>query len=54
MFNTKAISQEGWYISPGLQIRIDSRGNLHCSGQITLGFFINDFLFATGLTLGSN
>ena len=53
MFSTKVIAQEGWYISPGLQVGIDSKGNFHRSAQITLGLYIDDFPFATGLTLGS-
>ena len=53
IFSTKGISQEGWYISPGLQIGIDSNGNTHRSAQITFGLLIKEYSFATSLTLGS-
>lgn len=53
IFSTKGISQEGWYISPGFQIGIDSNGNTHRSAQITFGLLIKEYSFATGLTLGS-
>ena len=49
-FNSKVLAQEGWYISPGVQIGIDSKGNLHRSVQVTLGFLIEPF--TTGLTIG--
>ena len=52
-FNSKVFPQEGWYISPGLQIGIDSNGNTHRSAQITFGLLIKEYSFATGLTLGS-
>ena len=48
----KIFSQEGWYISPGVQIGIDSKGNLHRSAQITLGLLIEEYSFTTGLTIG--
>jgi len=48
----KIFSQEGWYISPGGQIGIDSKGNLHRSAQITLGLLIEEYSFTTGLTIG--
>ena len=49
-FNSKVPAQEGWYISPGVQIGIDSKGNLHRSAQVTLGLLIEPF--TTGLTIG--
>ena len=49
-FNSKVLAQEGWYISPGVQIGIDSKGNLHRSAQVTLGLLIEPF--TTGLTIG--
>ena len=53
IFSTKVIAQEGWYISPALQLGIDSNGNTHHSLQITFGLLIKEYSFATGLTLGS-
>ncbi len=50
--NPKVIAQEGWYISPGVQIGIDSKKNLHRSAQITFGFLIKEYPFTTGLTVG--
>ena len=47
---SKVLAQEKWYISPGVQIGIDSKGNLHRSAQVTLGFLIEPF--TTGLTIG--
>ena len=52
IFNSKILSQEGWYISPGVQIGIDSKGNLHRSKQVTLGLLIEDYPFTIGLTIG--
>ena len=51
-FNSKIISQEGWYISPGVQIGIDSKRNLHRSAQITFGLLIEEHPYTTGLTIG--
>ena len=51
-YNSKVFGQEGWYISPGLQIGIDSKGNLHRAAQITLGILIEEHPFTTGLTIG--
>ena len=51
-FNSEVLAQEGWYISPGVQIGIDSKGNLHRSAQITFGFLIEAYPFTTGLTIG--
>ncbi len=48
----KVLAQEGWYISPGVQIGIDSKGNLHRAVQITLGILIEEHPFTTGLTYG--
>ena len=52
-YSAKVFAMEGWYISPGVQIGIDSNGNLHRSTQITFGLLIKKYPFATGLTLGS-
>ena len=52
LYSTTVIAQEGWYISPGVQIGIDSKGNLHRAVQITLGILIEEYPFTTGLTLG--
>ena len=46
-FNSKVLAQEGWYISPGVQIGIDSKVNLHRSAQVTLGFLIEPYLKVT-------
>ena len=51
-YNSKIFAQHGWYDSPGLQIGIDSNRNLHRAAQITLGILIEDYPFATGLTIG--
>ena len=51
-YNSKVFGQEGWYISPGLQIGIDSNGNLHRSTQITFGLLIDEYSLATGFTIG--
>ena len=53
LYGTKVIAQEGWYVSPGVQIGIDSKGNSHRAAQITIGILIEDYLIATGLTIGS-
>ena len=53
LYGTKVIAQEGWYVSPGVQIGIDSKGNSHRAAQITIGILIEDYPFATGLTIGS-
>ena len=58
IFNSKVLAEEGWYISPGLQIGIDSKGNLHRSAQITLGLLIDHGVYQEedvntyGLTIG--
>ena len=49
---SKVLAQEGWYISPGVQIGIDSKGNLHRAVQMTLGILIEEHPFTTGLTIG--
>ncbi len=49
---SKVIAMEGWYVSPGLQIGIDSKGNLHRAAQITFGILIEGYSFTTGLTIG--
>ena len=49
---SKVLAQEGWYISPGVQIGIDSKGNLHRAVQMTLGIFKEEHRFVTGLTFG--
>ena len=51
-FTTKVFAMEGWYISPGVQIGIDSKGNLHRAVQMTLGILKEEHPFATGLTFG--
>ena len=51
-YNAKVLAQEGWYISPGVQIGIDSKGDLHRSAQITFGFLKEEYPFTTGLTIG--
>ena len=51
-YNSKVLAQQGWYVSPGLQIGIDSNGNLHRAAQITLGILIEEYPFTTGLTIG--
>ena len=51
-FNSKILSQEGWYISPGVQIGIDSRGHIFRSAQVTLGLLIEEYPFTSGLTIG--
>ena len=51
-YYSKIFAQHGWYVSPGLQIGIDSNRNLHRAAQITLGILIEDYPFATGLTIG--
>ena len=58
IFKSKVLAEEGWYISPGLQIGIDSKGNLHRSAQITLGLLIDHGVYQEedvntyGLTIG--
>ena len=51
-YNSKVFAQEGWYISPGLQIGIDSKGNLHRSAQVTFGVLIKEYQFTNGLSIG--
>ena len=51
-YNAKVLAQEGLYISPGVQIGIDSKRNLHRSAQITFGLLIEEHPFTTGLTIG--
>ena len=50
-YNSKVLAQRGWYVSPRLQIGIDSNGNLHRAAQITLGILIEEYPFTTGLTI---
>ena len=52
-YNSEVLAQHGWYVSPGVQIGIDSNGNTHRSAQITFGLLIKEYSFAIGLTLGS-
>ena len=58
LFQCKTFPQEGYYISPGIQIGIDSDKNLFGSTQITLGFLVPESLnpmgliHTTGLTIG--
>ena len=49
---SKVLAQEKWYISPGVQIGIDSNRNLHRAVQMTLGILKEQHPFATGLTFG--
>ena len=49
---SKVLAQDGWYISPGVQIGIDSKGNLHRAVQMTLGILIEEHPFTAGLTFG--
>ena len=51
-YNSEVLAQEGWYISPGVQIGIDSNGDLHRAAQITLGILTEEYPFTTGLTIG--
>ena len=51
-YNSKVFAQQGLYVSPGLQLGIDLNGNLHRAAQITLGILIEEYPFATGLTIG--
>ena len=51
-YSAKVFAMEGWYISPGVQIGIDSNGNLHRSTQITFGLLIDEYSLATGFTIG--
>ena len=48
IFNSKVLAQEGFYLSPGVQIGIDSKGNLFGSAQITLGLLTEDVPFTFG------
>ena len=50
-YNSEVLAQHGWYVSPGLQIGIDSNGDLHRAAQITLGILIEEYPFTTGLTI---
>ena len=58
LFKSKTFPQEGYYISPGIQIRIDSDKNLFGSTQITFGILLPESLnplgliLTTGLTIG--
>ena len=40
------------YISPGIQIGMNSKGNLFVSGQITFGYITNNLGLPIGLTIG--
>ena len=51
-YNSEVLAQHGWYVSPGVQIGIDSKGNLHRAVQMTLGILTEEHPFATGLTFG--
>ena len=57
-FLSKTFSQSGFYISPGIQIGIDSDKNLFSSTQITFGFLIPEsmqpmgLIHTSGLTIG--
>ena len=51
-YNSEVLAQHGWYVSPGVQIGIDSNGDLHRAAQITLGILTEEYPFATGLTIG--
>ena len=51
-YKSEVLAQEGWYISPGVQIGIDSNGDLHRAAQITLGILTEEYPFTTGLTIG--
>ena len=51
-YNFKVFAQQGWYVSPGVQIGIDSKGKLQRSVQMTLWILKEEHPFATGLTFG--
>ncbi len=51
-YNSEVLAQHGWYVSPGVQIGIDSNGDLHRAAQITLGLLTEEYPFTTGLTIG--
>ena len=51
-YNSEVFAQQGWYVSPGVQIGIDSNGDLHRAAQITLGILTEEYPFTTGLTIG--
>ena len=51
-YNSEVLAQHGWYVSPGVQIGIDSNGDLHRAAQITLGILTEEYPFTTGLTIG--
>ena len=40
------------YISPGIQIGMNSKGNFFISGQITFGYIAKNFRIPIGLTVG--
>ena len=52
IYNSEVLAQHGWYVSPGVQIGIDSNGDLHRAAQITLGILTEEYPFTTGLTIG--
>ena len=51
-YNSEVLEQEGWYISPVVQIGIDSNGDLRRAAQITLGILTEEYPYTTGLTIG--
>ena len=51
-YNSEVRAQHGWYVSPGVQIGIDSNRNLHRAVQMTLGILTEEYPFTTGLTIG--
>ena len=51
-YSAKVFAMEGWYISPGVQIGIDSNGNHHRSTQLTFGLLIKEYPLTTGFTIG--
>lgn len=58
LFQSKPFFQSGYYLSPGIQIGIDSDKNLFTSTQLTLGFLVPeamnpiDMIHTAGLTIG--
>ena len=51
-YNSKVLAQEGWYISPGIQLGITTKANVFLSAQITFGLLIEEYPYTTGLTVG--
>lgn len=58
LLQSKIFTQNGFYVSLGFQIGIDSGKNLFSSTQVTLGYLIPeslilvDFIHTAGLTIG--